>query len=200
MNINPSSLTKGSWVIKNSRTNEQETVSEETIEKRGLLKYIQRTSWKTGEVLGYKKFAKVSEKIAEGARLRKQFLDGLPKLARLIERAHERADIGYMVGLDGRPVPVPSKHKSLTAYLQSYEAIIMKTAIVLWERRKNEMGLDAHSVAFVHDELQMDCEESIAPIAGQLFVKCIEDAGTMYGSYIPLTGEYLIGESWGDAH
>jgi DNA polymerase I-like protein with 3'-5' exonuclease and polymerase domains len=188
------------WFVKNTRTGEEEFLTEQTLTKRGLIKYVQRVNWKTGEVQGFKRNAKVSEKIAAGARLRQQFLDGLPKLAELIKEAHERADIGYMKGLDGRAVPIPSKHKSLTAYLQSYEAIIMKTAIVLWHKKKDEMGIDAHAVAFVHDELQMDCAIEDADKAGQLFVNCIGEAGRLYSSFIPLDGSYLVGSSWADAH
>ena len=76
----------------------------------------------------------------------------------------------------------------------------MKAAIVLWYQRKTRMGLDAKPVAFVHDELQMDCAKKDAKAAGQLFVDCLEDVGRKFKTNIPITGEYLIGASWADAH
>ena len=76
----------------------------------------------------------------------------------------------------------------------------MKTAIVLWYKRKLEEGLDAHAVAFVHDELQMDCAKKDAKRAGELFTECLLSAGKHYDTFIPTSGEYLVGAHWADCH
>lgn len=135
-----------------------------------------------------------------GKAVKKKFLDALPALKRVYNMADESYNIGYMEGLDGRRVQIPSRHKALAMYLQAGEAVIIKKAYVFAYNRINQEKLDARFVACVHDEYQLDCHKDHAERAGQIIVQAIRDAGEFYGMRCPLDGEYGIGLSWADSH
>jgi hypothetical protein len=111
-----------------------------------------------------------------------------------------RAKIGFFTGLDGRKIPIKSAHFAMSTYLQAYEAVCMKWAMVQAYKRIKEAGLDAYQVAVVHDEMQWDCKAEDAEKVGVILRQCIRDAGTHFNSFCPLEGEYKIGKSWIDTH
>lgn len=111
-----------------------------------------------------------------------------------------RARIGYFVGLDGRKIPLKNAHFGMSSYLQAGEAIIMKRAMVESYKEIKSLGLDAHQVAIVHDEMQYDCDESCAEQVGQILRKHIIEAGVYYKLRCPLDGEYMIGNNWLETH
>jgi DNA polymerase I-like protein with 3'-5' exonuclease and polymerase domains len=55
-------------------------------------------------------------------------------------------------------------------------------------------------VAFVHDELQFDCDTDIAEEFGKKAVECITKAGAFFKINVPLTGEYKVGNNWAETH
>jgi DNA polymerase-1 len=60
--------------------------------------------------------------------------------------------------------------------------------------------IDYRFVANVHDEWQIEVEESKADEAGRLGTKAIELAGKELKMRCPLAGEYKIGNSWKETH
>ena len=111
-----------------------------------------------------------------------------------------RAKLGYFIGLDGRRIPLKNAHFAMSTYLQSYETICMKWAMIEAYHRIKAAGLDGHQVAVVHDEMQYDCSEKDAEAIGIILRQCIRDAGEHFKSYCPLEGEYKIGDTWSDTH
>ena len=111
-----------------------------------------------------------------------------------------RASIGYFIGLDGRKVPLKNAHFAMSTYLQAYEAVCMKWAMIEAHKRIKEAGLDAFQVAVVHDEMQWDCAAKDAEAVGIILRQCIRDAGEHFKSFCPLEGEYKIGITWLDTH
>ena len=55
-------------------------------------------------------------------------------------------------------------------------------------------------LAWVHDELQFECDPDIAEDFGKLAVDCIRIAGEKFKIRVPLTGEYKIGRNWAETH
>jgi DNA polymerase-1 len=109
--------------------------------------------------------AKIAEIIgastAKAAWTRKTFLQRTPALARLLERTKLWAKQGYMIGLDGRRLPLKSAHYALSSALQGGEAVIMKLATILWHREMTERGLWINTrhrdmCMIVHDEWQTE--------------------------------------------
>jgi len=133
-----------------------------------------------------------------GARLRKSFFDNLPSFKALTTRVTGASSKGYLKGLDGRKVYVRSSHAALNSLLQSAGAIVMKKALMIFNEKIKDM--DAHFVANVHDEWQIEAEEMCADTVGNLGVEAIIQAGIELNLNCPLDGEYNVGSNWSETH
>ena len=149
---------------------------------------------------GDEKLGKVARGNAEtGAKLRRSFFDNLPAFAKLKNRVSRTVQKNNCLrGLDKRRLTVRSEHKALNVLLQSAGAIVMKEALVILNNHIKH--LDAHFVANVHDEWQIEAREDIADKVGQLGVQAIKEAGISLGLNCPLDGEYNIGNNWSETH
>jgi len=136
----------------------------------------------------------------DGQRLIDTFLKGTPALKRLRDKVAISASKGFVPGLDGRKIWVRSEHAALNSLLQGAGAIVMKKALVLFDEtvRKNKWELKL--VAWVHDEVQIECKPDIADAVGKAFVEAIKDAGKAYNLSCPLSGEYAVGANWKETH
>ena len=133
-----------------------------------------------------------------GRNLRKSFISNLPSFANLKNRISRASTKGYLKALDGRKLFVRSEHSALNTLLQGAGAIVMKKALVLlYEKIKD---LDAHFVANVHDEWQIEVRKDQAEQVGQLGVEAIREAGEILELKCPLDGEYKIGDNWSETH
>ena len=142
----------------------------------------------------------VGGKEDEGRKLIASFLDNTPSLKVLREKVARISEKGYLPGLDGRRLQVRSPHAALNTLLQSAGAIVMKQALVLLDKKIRLEKLDAHFVANVHDEWQIECSEEDAETVGKMAVKAIEEAGEVLQLRCPLTGEFRIGRTWAETH
>jgi DNA polymerase I-like protein with 3'-5' exonuclease and polymerase domains len=134
-----------------------------------------------------------------GEKLRKSFFDNLPSFATLRNKvARTAAKRSYLKGLDGRKIPIRSEHSALNTLLQGAGAIIMKQAVVLLNEKIKD--LDAHFVANVHDEWQIEVREDLADTVGKLGVEAIIEAGKVLKLKCPLDGEYKVGDNWSETH
>ena len=137
----------------------------------------------------------------DGMMLKRKFLNSLPALDSLIEAVQTKVlEKGYLVGLDGRPLPSRSVHSALNLLLQSCGAVLMKKATVKLVEQIKLKGLDAKLVAHVHDEVQIEVHEQEADYVGRLAVKCFQYAGQAFKLNCPLDGEYHIGDNWAETH
>ena len=137
----------------------------------------------------------------EGQRLIDSFLENTPKLRALRENvAKVCKSSGSLPGLDGRRLHVRSDHAAVNTLLQGAGAIVMKQALVILDERLSKLGVDYKFVANVHDEWQIEVEETYADMVGKLGVQAIEQAGRVLEMRCPLTGEYRVGNSWKETH
>lgn len=131
----------------------------------------------------------------EGRALRRKFLEAIPAFNHLVEAVKEAAKSrGYLVGLDGRHVPVRSEHSALNFLCQSGGAVVMKKATNLANRQVDGM------VLHVHDEMQFEVSEAEADGVGGTVAECIRQAGRDMGLECPLDAEYKVGKSWKETH
>jgi len=135
-----------------------------------------------------------------GSRLRQSFFDNLPAFKNLKNRVARAAEDGYIKGIDGRKLFVRSQHAALNTLLQSAGAIVMKKALVILNDKIKQQNLDAHFVANVHDEWQIEARETIADAVGNLGVESIRKAGLYFNLNCPLDGEYNVGSNWSETH
>jgi DNA polymerase I len=137
----------------------------------------------------------------EGQKLIDSFLENTPKLRVLREKvARISKSEGSLPGLDGRRLHIRSDHAALNTLLQGAGAIVMKQALVILDERLSKLGVDYKFVANVHDEWQIEVEESDADLVGKLGVQAIESAGRVLEMRCPLSGEYRVGNSWKETH
>lgn len=139
-----------------------------------------------------------------GRALKRKFLATLPALDALktgVESVAERKK--YIIGLDGRVLPIRSTHAALNTLLQSAGALIMKKALVILDnklRQEFTPGKDYEFVLNVHDEFQIEAREEIADRVGQLAVEGIQLAGESFGFRCALSGQYRTGSTWAETH
>jgi DNA polymerase I-like protein with 3'-5' exonuclease and polymerase domains len=137
----------------------------------------------------------------EGQKLIDSFLRNTPKLKALREKvARIYAKEGWLPGLDGRKLLVRAEHSALNTLLQGAGAIVMKQAVVILHKKLRKSKIGFKIVANVHDEWQIEVEESRADEAGQLGKQAIKEAGIVLNMRCPLDGEYKVGNSWKETH
>jgi DNA polymerase I len=136
----------------------------------------------------------------EGQRLIDSFLDNTPTLKALRTKIERVAATGYLPGLDGRKLFIRSAHAALNTLLQGAGAIVMKQGLVILNKKLQKQKINAHFVANVHDEWQIEVEEQYADVVGKLGVESIEEAGIVLDLRCPLTGEYRVGNNWKETH
>lgn len=157
----------------------------------------------------------------DGARLKAQFLAGLPALGELMRRLTEEWRLtakkrynakwnrleyydGCITGLDGRPIKVASEHQILVYLLQSDEAIMMQAAYVrfhqLMERAGYVYGDDYGTVCWYHDEFTVECKLGLEKEVAKYAEESIAWAGRFYKIPCPHLGQAKIGRNWYEIH
>jgi DNA polymerase I len=147
-----------------------------------------------------KKIAEVINKpFKEAGKIKKRFLNNLPALHKLIEGVQSAAERGYLTGLDKRQIKVRNSYSALNTLLQSAGAILCKRWLVEFNKEIQKYK-NAQQVVWVHDEIQIECEEKDADEIGRIAVECIKRAGKHFNLRVPLTGEYKISTNWSGTH
>jgi DNA polymerase I len=136
----------------------------------------------------------------EGKQLIDTFLRNTPSLKALREKVERISVQGTLPGLDGRQLQIRSAHAALNTLLQSAGAIVMKQSLILLNSKIQKLKLNAHFVANVHDEFQLEVDEVDADVVGSLAVESIKEAGVVLGLRCPLDGEYKKGLTWAQTH
>jgi DNA polymerase I len=136
----------------------------------------------------------------EGQQLIESFLDNTPSLKTLRAKVERLAEKGTLPGLDGRKLHIRSAHSALNTLLQGAGAVVMKQGLILLNKKIQQRKINAHFVANVHDEWQIEVEEQYADVVGKLGVEAIQEAGQVLEMFCPLTGEYRVGNNWKETH
>lgn len=140
-----------------------------------------------------------------GGKIRARFLKNFPELEALKEAVMAAlASKGYIVGLDGRRIYARSANAALNALLQSAGAIVCKQWIREFHKAMNDLGyvegVDYRHMAWVHDEIQIECRPELGEIIGREAVEATKRAGEFFGLRCPTGGEFKIGQSWAETH
>ena len=136
----------------------------------------------------------------EGNEVLHRFYSNTPKLKRLMEKVAKVAAKGYVPGLDGRRILVRSEHAALNSLLQGCGAIIAKQWCVEAHKTLRQQGLSVQQVAFVHDEIQIEAEATIAEQVAETMIKSAAEAGKVLGFRCPVDAEAKIGNNWYECH
>ena len=149
----------------------------------------------------YDKQLSQSKAKAKGKEIRAAYVDAIPGLKELLEAIHKasetRSPRAYVLGLDHRRILCDSRHKSLNYLLQGSAAIIAKRWMVLTHEN---LPKTARQLAFVHDELQFECEkEEVDDLKFLLELSAVK-AGEYYKMRCPVAAESKHGGTWADVH
>ncbi|BCV02519.1 MAG: hypothetical protein CM15mV54_140 [Caudoviricetes sp.] len=94
----------------------------------------------------------------KGADIRKAYIAAIPGLADLLLACEKASKRGYANAIDGRRISVDKGHKFLNYLLQGSAATIAKRWMVRAHEHITDMSLCCHQLAFIHDELQFECD------------------------------------------
>lgn len=151
---------------------------------------------KVGSIFGFPEELQMEA----GRYIKNEFASSIKGLDVFKKNIKKWARQGYMVGLDGRLITLPSEHIGLSVALQSFEAILMKYATVLAMRKIKERKIDAKLVAYVHDEVDFDVLKIHAKELGEIVVQSMNEAGEFFKTNIRIDGEWIEGDSWATCH
>ena len=135
----------------------------------------------------------------EGKALIAKFLDSLPALKKLKAAVGDAAKRGYLIGLDGRAIPVRSAHSALNTLLQGGGAVVSKYWYlgVAEELRKQE---DSYIALFVHDEVQTVIPSYLVESTKPIFQNVLTGVEADLSIRLPLSCEVKVGKTWFDTH
>ena len=138
-----------------------------------------------------------AEATRKGKEIRKAFVDAIPGLSDLLKGVKQAAKRGYLRSIDGRYILCDKGHQSLNYLLQSGAACIAKRQMVL---ANDQLPKTARQLAFIHDELQFECEKKDVKDLMFLLELSAVQAGEYYKLRVPIAAESKAGMNWAEVH
>ena len=133
---------------------------------------------------------------SKGKEIRKAYVEAIEGLSDLLKAVKTAGERGFVKSIDGRKIAVDSPHKSLNYALQSGAGVIAKRWLVM----AHDNQFCCNQLAFVHDELQYECDPEQAEDLKFHLELSAAMAGEYYNLRIPIAAEGKIGENWNDVH
>jgi DNA polymerase I-like protein with 3'-5' exonuclease and polymerase domains len=150
--------------------------------------------------LSYDSSLSASRAKSKGKEIRAAYVEAIPGLDSLLTAVKAAGDRGFVKAIDGRRVPLDSPHKALNFLLQGSAAALAKRWLVLNQETINETQLCCSQLAFVHDELQFECDPKHAKDLSTSLVYSAAASGEYYKLRIPIAAEAKIGDNWAEVH
>lgn len=134
---------------------------------------------------------------ARGKQVRAAFIEAIDGLSELLQAVKKRSASGTILAIDGRKIFVDSQHKALNYLLQCSAGIIAKRWLKITHDNKPPT---AHQLAFVHDEIQYECDKEDVEDLKFLLELSAAQAGEYYNLRIPIAAEAKSGATWAEVH
>ena len=136
----------------------------------------------------------------EGAKIINNFCKAVPAYERLKSKIERISEKGRVSGLGGYQITVRSSHSSLNTLLQSAAAIIAKQWLVQIKKNLAAEKIPYKLVAWVHDEVQIECPKEYGDRVGKVVVHSAAQAGEILKFRCPVGAEYGVAENWAGSH
>ena len=133
----------------------------------------------------------------KGQEIREAYVSAIEGLADLLRAVADKATQGHIMACDGRRVLVDSPHKGLNYLLQCSAGVVAKRWMVI---ANDLVQVNASQLAFVHDELQYECEQDYADTLMETLENSAKLAGDYYNLRCPIAAEAKKGKTWADVH
>jgi DNA polymerase I-like protein with 3'-5' exonuclease and polymerase domains len=142
----------------------------------------------------------LSEKDAKkkGKEIRQAYMDAVPGLENLVSAVKSKAESGYINLCDGRRCTVDGSHKALNYLLQGSAGVLAKRWMLI--NHNNTKELCCSQLAFVHDEIQFECDPGHVDQLRTSLVRSAEEAGQYYNLRIKIEAEAQVGNNWSEVH
>ncbi len=154
------------------------------------------------ELLGksYDNSLQPKEAKKKGSEIRKAFVSAIKGLSELLGAVAAKSANGFLLACDGRRVLVDSPHKGLNYLLQCSAGIVAKRQMVIANELFKKNHVHNHQLAFVHDELQYECEPKYIVATRYGLEASATLAGEYYNLRCPIAAESKHGKTWADVH
>jgi len=137
---------------------------------------------------------------AKGKEIRAAYVDAVDGLGDLLTAVKKASEGGSIRSIDRRKIDVDSPHKGLNYLLQSGAGVIAKRWMVINQETIKQTQLCCSQLAFVHDELQFECDPTHANDLSTSLVYSATAAGEYYNLRIRIDAEAKIGKNWAEVH
>ena len=137
---------------------------------------------------------------ATGKQVRAAFIEAIDGLSELLQAVKKRSATGTIMAVDGRKIYVDSTHKALNYLLQCSAGVIAKRWLLISDETIKHAGLRAHQLAFIHDELQYECEPKDIDDVKFTLEHAAVRAGEYYNLRVPIAAEAKSGSNWSEVH
>ena len=135
---------------------------------------------------------------SQGKEIRAAFVSAIDGLAELLAAIKAASEKGFVRSIDKRKIAVDSPHKALNYLLQSGAGVIAKRWMVI--NHENTKELCCSQLAFIHDELQFECDPVDADAVSASLVQSAQAAGEYYSLRLPIAAEAKQGRDWSEVH
>jgi len=136
----------------------------------------------------------------KGKEIRAAYVAAIDGLAELLDAVKEKGKTGWLKAIDGRRVLVDSPHKALNYLLQCSAGVIAKRWMVIANDLFAKNNVHTHQLAFVHDELQFECEPNSMIATRYGLQAAAQMAGEYYNLRCPISADAKHGNSWAEVH
>lgn len=136
----------------------------------------------------------------KGKEIRAAFVKAIPGMSQLLTDIAAAAKRGYVKAIDGRKIILESPHKALNYVLQSSAGVISRRWMLINQETIQETNLCCSQLAYIHDELQFECEPTHAKDLATSLVYSAAAAGEYYDMRLPIAAEAKIGNNWAEVH
>lgn len=141
-----------------------------------------------------------------GKRVADTFLEKMTGIKDLIADCGKQSkEKGTITAIDGRELYSRSPHSALNLLLQGSAGVIAKQWAVNFhtlaeEHPKLKLGKNWKQNAFIHDEYQCACKESLATTLGDIMIDGCNMIQKQFDMNIIIAADYQVGMSWADTH
>ena len=136
----------------------------------------------------------------KGKEIRAAFVKAIPGMSQLLVDISAAAQRGYVKAIDGRKIILESPHKALNYLLQSSAGVISRRWMLINQETIQETNLCCSQLAYIHDELQFECEPKHSKDLATSLVYSAAAAGEYYNMRLPIAAEAKIGNNWAEVH
>ena len=136
----------------------------------------------------------------KGKEIRAAFVKAIPGMSQLLVDISAAAKRGYVKAIDGRKIILESPHKALNYLLQSSAGVISRRWMLINQETIQETNLCCSQLAYIHDELQFECEPKHSKDLATSLVYSAAAAGEYYNMRLPIAAEAKIGNNWAEVH